>query len=110
LGETVDLLEPCTSNATLEDTVILFCVHVERLVVDRWARLECMGRWGWVLGKGGLGIAVRRGGWLVIGGWRGTVIEVVEVRRCLVVVVSVGPGRMGQRVGRTVELVLDNGV
>jgi hypothetical protein len=90
LGETVDLLEPCTSNATLEDTVILFCVHVERLVVDRRARLERMGRRCWVLGKGGLGIAVRRGGWLVIGRWRGTVVEVVEVRR--------------------VELVLDNGV
>jgi hypothetical protein len=103
LGETVDLLEPRTSNATLEDTVVLFCVYVERLVVDGWAGLERMGRRGWVLGKGGLGIAVRRGGWLVIGRWRGTVVEVVEVGRCLVVVVSVVPG---SEVGRTVELVL----
>ena len=51
LGETMDLLKPCTSNATLKNTVVLFCVHVQWLVVDRWTGLKGMGRWGWVLGK-----------------------------------------------------------
>ena len=105
----MDFLEPCTSDATLEDTVVLFCVHVERFVVDRWAGLERM-RLGWVLGKGGLGFAVRWGGWMVICGWRGTIIEVVEVGRCSVGVVSLGTGKTGKRVGRTMELVLDNAV
>ena len=82
----MDLLDACTSDATLENTVILFCVHVEGFVVDRWAGLKRMGRWGWVLGKGRLGFAAGWG-WMVIGGWR-TIIEVVEVRRCLVGVVS----------------------
>jgi hypothetical protein len=51
LGETVDLLEPCTSDATLEDTVVLFSVHIERLVVNGWAGLEGMGKRSWVLSK-----------------------------------------------------------
>ena len=40
LGEAMDLLDARTSDSTLENTVILFCVHVERLIVNGWAGLE----------------------------------------------------------------------
>ena len=85
----MDLLDACTSDATLENTVVLFCIHVEWFVVDRWAGLKRMG-WGWVLGKGRLGFTARWGGWMIIRRWRGTIIEVVEVGRCSVGFVSLG--------------------
>jgi len=44
LGETMNLLNACTSNATFEDAIILFCVYIKRFVVDRWLRLRCVGR------------------------------------------------------------------
>jgi len=90
----MDLLNPCTSDATLEDTIVLFCIHIEGFVVDRWGGLKRMGRWGWVLGKGGLGFAAGGGGRMVICGWRGTIIEVVEMRRCSFGV-SMDAGKMG---------------
>jgi len=50
LGEAVDLLNACTSNATLKDAIVLLCVYIERFVVDRCFGLGCMGRGG-VLGE-----------------------------------------------------------
>ena len=51
LGETVNLLKACASNATFEDAIILLCVYIKRFIVDRWLRLRCMGRGGWILGE-----------------------------------------------------------
>jgi hypothetical protein len=59
LGEAVNLLEACTGDATLEDTIVLFCVHIERFIIDRCIGLGCLGRGGGVLGEGRLGIVVR---------------------------------------------------
>ena len=50
LGEAVDLLKACASDATFEDPVVLLCVYIERFVVDRCLGLGCMGRGG-VLGE-----------------------------------------------------------
>ena len=44
LGEAVDLLKACASDATFEDTIILLCVYIKRFIIDRWLRLGCMGR------------------------------------------------------------------
>ena len=115
LREAMDLLESCTSDATLENAVVLFCIHVERLVVDRWVGLKTMGGWGWVLGKGGLGFATHWGGragrgrgWMVVCRGRGTIIEVVEVGRCRAEVVSWSGGEDGGRLGtgHTMELAV----
>jgi hypothetical protein len=62
LGETVNLFEACTSDATFEDAIILLCVYIKRFIVDRWLRLRCMGRGGWILGERGLGFIARWGG------------------------------------------------
>jgi hypothetical protein len=44
LGETVDLLKTCASDATFKDAIILLCVYIKRFIIDRWLRLGCMGR------------------------------------------------------------------
>jgi len=51
LGETVNLLKACTSDAAFEDAIILLCVYIKGFIVDRWLRLRCMGRGGWILGE-----------------------------------------------------------
>ena len=51
LGETVNFLNACTSDATFKDAIILLCVYIKRFIVDRWFRLRCMGRGGWILGE-----------------------------------------------------------
>jgi hypothetical protein len=43
LGEAMDLLKACASNATFENAIVLLCVYIERLVVDGRLRLGCMG-------------------------------------------------------------------
>lgn len=43
LGEAVDLLEACASNATFEDAIILLCVYIKRFVINWWLRLGGMG-------------------------------------------------------------------
>jgi hypothetical protein len=62
LGEAVDLFDACAGDATLENTIVLFCVYVERFVIDRCMRLGCLGRGRRVLREGRLGFVVR---------WRG---------------------------------------
>jgi hypothetical protein len=59
LGEAVDLLEACAGDATLEDTIILFCIYVERFIIDRGIGLRWLGSGGKVLREGGLGFVVR---------------------------------------------------
>ncbi len=51
LGETVNFLNACASDATFEDTIILLCVYIKRFIVDRRLRLRSMGRGGWILGE-----------------------------------------------------------
>jgi hypothetical protein len=63
LGETVNLFKARACDATFEDTIILLCVYIKRFIVDRWLRLRCMGRGGWILGERRLGFIARwRGG------------------------------------------------
>jgi hypothetical protein len=62
LGETVNLLKACASDATFEDAIILLCVYIKRFIVDRWLRLRCMGRGGWILRERRLGLNSRWGG------------------------------------------------
>ena len=50
LGETMDLLKACASDAAFEDAIILFGVYIERFVIDQCLGLGCMGRGG-VLGE-----------------------------------------------------------
>jgi hypothetical protein len=58
LGEAVDLLEACAGDATLEDTIILFCIYVERFIIDRCIGLRWLGSGGEVLRERGLGFVV----------------------------------------------------
>jgi hypothetical protein len=52
--EVVDLLEVCTGDATLEDMVVLFCVHIKKFIIDMCIGLGCLRR-----GEGRLEIVVR---------------------------------------------------
>ena len=44
LGEAVDLLNACASDTALEDAIVLLCVYIERLVINRCLGLGCLGR------------------------------------------------------------------
>jgi len=44
LKEVMNLLKACVSNATFEDAIVLLCIDIERFIVNRSARLGCMGR------------------------------------------------------------------
>jgi hypothetical protein len=35
LGEAVDLLKACASDATFEDAIILLCNYIKRFVINR---------------------------------------------------------------------------
>jgi hypothetical protein len=111
LGETVNLLKACTSDATLEDAIILLCVYIKRFIVDRWLGLRCMGRGGWILGERGLGFVARWGGGcggsrrVVICWGRRTIVIAIDVRGCWMGMVSEGLGWSREH---TMILVLDD--
>jgi hypothetical protein len=62
LRETVNLLKVCTGDTMFEDAIILLYAYIKRFIVDRWLRLRCMGRGGWILRKWRLGFIMRWGG------------------------------------------------
>ena len=61
LGEAVDLLKACASDTTFENAIVLFCVYIERFVIDRCLGLGSMGRGGGIWREWRLGFVVRWG-------------------------------------------------